>query len=298
MIETNGLTVYYGRHRGIDGLTMTVDPAQVYGFLGPNGAGKTTTLRVLLDIIRPSRGTAELFGLDCQKDGVEIRRRVGYLPGELSLYPQLRASQYLNMVNSVRGNTADPAYISYLCDYLSLDPSRRMRTYSRGNKQKIGLVAAFMGRPELLLLDEPTSGLDPLVQQSVLDLVRQARDEGRTVFLSSHVLSEVQAVCDRVGIIRDGRLAATESVEDLVHGQIHRITMRFEQMPPVGLFDQDGLSEISRGDQHVTVEVTEGLNRMLLQAARYGVSDIETHQVSLEDVFMRYYGRSGGAASD
>jgi ABC-2 type transport system ATP-binding protein len=298
MITTNALTVYYGRHRGIDDLDMTVEPGEVYGFLGPNGAGKTTTLRVLLDIIRPCSGTATVFGLDCQKEGVAIRRRVGYLPGELSLYPQLRADQYLKMVNAVRGHTADPAYISDLCDHLNLDATRRMRTYSRGNKQKVGLVAAFMGKPDLLLLDEPTSGLDPLIQQSVLDLVRQARADGRTVVLSSHQLSEVQAVCDRVGIIRDGRLVATDRVEDLIEDQLHRLTMRFERMPPVGVFDRDGVREVSRSDQVVTIEIREDLSRLLSEAVQYGVLELETHQVSLEDVFMEYYGKGGGNDRD
>jgi ABC-2 type transport system ATP-binding protein len=294
MITTHALTVYYGRHRGIDNLDMAVEPGEVYGFLGPNGAGKTTTLRVLLDIIRPTRGSATIFGLDCQKDGVEIRRRVGYLPGELNLYPQLRADQFLQMLASVRGGTVDRADIDNLCARLDLDPTRRMRTYSRGNKQKVGLVAAFMGKPELLLLDEPTSGLDPLVQQTVLDLVRQTRRDGRTVLLSSHVLSEVQAVCDRVGIIRDGRLVATERVEDLIQGRFHRLSLRFEQTPPDGAFDRDGVREISRRDQTVTLEIRDGLGSVLANAARYGILDLETHQVSLEEVFMHYYGERGG----
>ncbi len=290
MIKTRGLTVYYGRQRGIDGLDMEVQPGEVYGFLGPNGAGKTTTLRVLLDIIRPTAGTATVFGLDCQSEGVEIRRRVGYLPGELSLYQQLRAKEYLSMMNAVRGHAADPTYIDSLCDYLDLDPTRAMRKYSRGNKQKVGLVAAFMSKPELLLLDEPTSGLDPLVQQTVLDLIRQTRADGRTVLMSSHVLSEVQEVCDRVGIIRDGSLAATERVEDLTHDQLHRVTIRFVHVPPEGAFDWDGAREVARRDQSVTIEIREDLNRVLSEAVRYGVVELETHQVSLEEVFMEYYG--------
>jgi ABC-2 type transport system ATP-binding protein len=171
-----------------------------------------------------------------------------------------------------------------------------MSTLSRGNKQKVGLVAAFMARPELLLLDEPTSGLDPLVQQTVLDLMRQARAEDRTVLLSSHVLSEVQEVCDRVGIIRAGRLVATERVEDLVHSQLHRITIRFDRSPPVGFFDRDGTREVSRAEQTVIVEVREGLNALLTDAVTYGIREIETHQVSLEEVFMEYYGRGEGAS--
>jgi ABC-2 type transport system ATP-binding protein len=297
MIETNGLTVYYGRQRGIDGLDMVVDDGQIYGFLGPNGAGKTTTLRVLLDIIRPSNGKATIFGLDCQRDGVAIRKRVGYLPGELSLYPQLRAREYLDMVNAVRGRTAAPEYIDQLCERLGLDPGRRMRTYSRGNKQKVGLVAALMGKPELLLLDEPTSGLDPLVQHSVLELMREARREGRTVVMSSHVLSEVQEVCDRVGIIRDGRLVATERVEDLVRSRLHRMTMRFAQAPPAGTFDSDGSREIARSQQTVTVEVRKDLAGVLALAAQHGVQDLETLQVSLEEVFLEYYGGARGGES-
>jgi ABC-2 type transport system ATP-binding protein len=298
VIRTHALTVYYGRHRGIDNLDMAVEPGEVYGFLGPNGAGKTTTLRVLLDIIRPTAGTATVFGLDCQKEGVAIRRRVGYLPGELSLYPRLRADQFLRVLNDVRGRPAQGSEIDELCQGLDLDATRPMRTYSRGNKQKVGLVAAFMGRPELLLLDEPTSGLDPLVQQTVLDLVRQARGDGRTVVFSSHVLSEVQAVCDRVGIIREGRLVATERVEDLIQGRLHRLTMRFERVPPTGTFERDGAREVARHEQSVTLEIPEGLNRVLADAVHYGVVEIETHQVSLEEVFMEYYGKGGGDGRD
>jgi ABC-2 type transport system ATP-binding protein len=172
-----------------------------------------------------------------------------------------------------------------------------MGTYSRGNKQKVGLVAALMGKPELLLLDEPTSGLDPLVQQSVLELVREARDEGRTVVLSSHVLSEVQVICDRVGIIRDGRLVATERVEDLMHSQLHRMTMRFAQMPPQGLFDRQGARELGRTDQSATIEITDDMNGVLSLAVQYGVQELETHQVSLEEVFMEYYGKGEGGES-
>jgi ABC-2 type transport system ATP-binding protein len=169
-----------------------------------------------------------------------------------------------------------------------------MRTYSRGNKQKVGLVAAFMGAPDLLLLDEPTSGLDPLVQQSVLDLVREARSEGRTVLLSSHVLSEVQAVCDRVGIIRDGRLVVTDRVENLVEDPMHRMTLRFDAMPPPNAFQRDGVRETSRTDNTVTLEVRENLAGVLTDAARYDVREVETHQVSLEDIFLEYYGDRGG----
>lgn len=298
LIEITDLSVYYGRHRGIHELNMTVDKGEVYGFLGPNGAGKTTTLRVLLDIIRPTAGHATIFGLDCQKEGVQIRRRIGYIPGELKLYQQLRADEYFDMVSSVGGTPVDPTYRRDLCARLDLDPSRPMRTYSRGNKQKAGLVAAFMRKPDLLILDEPTTGLDPLVQQNVLDLVREARAEGRTVFFSSHVLPEVQAVCDRAGIIREGQIVATEQVDRLIQSRLHLLRVRFERVPPPGALDRPGVAELSRTDDRITLEVRQNLNEFLAQAVTYGVLEIENEQVSLEDIFMAYYGRNGSSHHD
>ena len=288
------LSVYYGNRRGIHHVNLSVAAGEVFGFLGPNGAGKTTAIRVLLDIIRPSSGKAAIFGLDCQKDGVKIRRKVGYIPGELSLYRNQTAHEYFKMVNAVRGKTTDPVYLQNLCDRLELDPRHQMRTYSRGNKQKIGLVAAFMGKPDLLILDEPTSGLDPLIQQHVLSLVRETRADGRTVFLSSHVLSEVQAICDRVGIIREGQIIATEQVERLIRSQIHRLSLHFERMPPEGAFEFSGAREIIRTNQVITLEIQKNLNQVLSQAVEYGVVDLEDHPVTLEEVFLAYYGKKAG----
>ncbi len=290
VIETKGLTVYYGRHRGIEDLDMEVRRGEVYGFLGPNGAGKTTTQRVLLDIIRPTRGMAALFGLDCQRDGVQVRERVSYLPGELSLYPTMSGQNFLRMIGRLRGNRVEKKYRTELCERLDLDPSRRMREYSRGNKQKVGLVAAFMNKPDLLILDEPTSGLDPLVQQTVLELVREARDDGRTVFFSSHILSEVQEVCDRVGIIREGRLVKTERVETLTRQQFKRLRLSFAQIPPVGAFDFDGVTETARNEQEIMLEVRQNLNEVLQTAVTYNVTDMDMPPVTLEEIFLAYYG--------
>ncbi|MBP6015135.1 MAG: ABC transporter ATP-binding protein [Candidatus Promineofilum sp.] len=298
IIETNDLSVYYGRYRGIHELNMIVEEGEVYGFLGPNGAGKTTTQRVLLDIIRPTSGRATIFGLDCQKDGTQIRRRIGYIPGELKLYPQLRADQYFDMIARVGGTPVDPAYRRELCERLDLDPRRPMRTYSRGNKQKAGLVAAFMRRPDLLILDEPTSGLDPLIQQRVLDLVREARAEGRTVFFSSHVLPEVQAVCDRAGIIRAGQIVATERVDRLIHSRLQRLNVRFERLPPPGALDLPGVTEVNRAGDQLSLEIRENLNQFLAQAVAFGVMEIENEQVSLEEVFMAYYDKNGEGIHD
>jgi ABC-2 type transport system ATP-binding protein len=290
VIETNGLTMYYGRHRGIVDVDLAVQEGEVFGFLGPNGAGKTTTQRILLDVIRPTRGKATIFGLDCQQDGVAIRQRVGYLPGELSLYPTMRGKQFLDLMNSLHGKNGDMAYRRQLCERLHLDTSRRMREYSRGNKQKIGIVAAFMNKPDLIILDEPTGGLDPLVQQTVLALVREAQADGRTVFFSSHILPEVQAVCDRVGIIRDGQLVATERVENLTRQQFKRLRLHFAQMPPAEAFVLEGVTESARDEGMVLLEVRENLNAVLQTAVAYHVTNLETEPVTLEEVFLAYYG--------
>ena len=298
IIETNDLSVYYGRQRGIRDLNLTVEQGEVFGFLGPNGAGKTTTMRIVLDIIRPTAGRAAIFGLDCQKDGVTIRRRIGYIPGELKLYQQLRADEYFDMIARVSGAAVAPATRRDLCQRLQLDPRRPMRTYSRGNKQKAGLVAAFMRRPDLLILDEPTTGLDPLIQQHVLDLVREARADGRTVLFSSHVLSEVQEVCDRVGIIRAGQIVATEQVGQLIKSRVQRLHIRFAEPPPVGALDGDGISETGRLGDRVTFEIRANLNRLLTQAVPFDVLELENEQVTLEEIFMTYYGQEGSEGHD
>ncbi len=290
VIETEGLTVYYGRQRGILNVDLTVQKGEVYGFLGPNGAGKTTTQRALLDVIRPVSGQAWLFGLDCQKEGVAARQRVGYLPGELSLYENMKAYQFFDTVNAMRGNNDDKAYREAICQRLHLDTNRKIREYSRGNKQKVGVVVAFMNKPDLLILDEPTSGLDPLVQQTVLELVREAKADGRTVFFSSHILSEVQEVCDRVGIIRDGQLVATERVETLTKQQFKRLRLSFATLPPADAFAQDGVVEMARDEQSVILEIRENLNGVLSTAVTYNVLDIDTMPVTLEEVFLAYYG--------
>jgi ABC-2 type transport system ATP-binding protein len=291
-IETEALTVYYGKHRGIVDLSLQVRPGEVFGFLGPNGAGKTTTLRVLVDLIRPNRGKARVLGLDCQKEGVALRDRIGYLPGELSLPRNMKGREYLQIVDSLRRRPADPGYLRRLCERLDLDTGRKIRDYSSGNKQKLGLVVAMMARPELLMLDEPTNGLDPLIQQVVLELVDEARDEGRTVFFSSHILSEVQSVCDRVGIIREGRVIKVESVESLTAQPFHRLRLRFEKAPDAGAFAFEGVRELGRAEDSITLEVTQNLPQVMQAAAALNIVDIETHPVTLEEVFLAYYGRN------
>ena len=294
-IETNGLSVYYGQHRGILDVDLRVEKGDVFGFLGPNGAGKTTTERVLMDVIRPTAGQARIFGKDCQKESVSARESVGYLPGELSLYENLTARRFFKMYYSLQKSKAEPGYWQTLADRLDLDTSRKVREYSRGNKQKVGLVAAFMNRPDLLILDEPTTGLDPLVQQTVMELVREANQAGVTVFFSSHVLPEVQAVCDRVGIIREGQLVATERVETLTKQQFKRIRFSFATPPPDDAFAQYEATETARDEQEITLEIRErSLDKLMETAVSFGIVDIETIPVSLEEIFLAYYGKGSG----
>ena len=292
IIETHELTVYYGRHRGIKDVHLSVEKGEVFGFLGPNGAGKTTTQRVLLDIIRPTSGRATIFGLDCQKDGVAIRKRLGYLPGELTLYPNMKGHSFLDMLASLQENPVERTYRQELYERLDLDPSRKMKEYSRGNKQKIGVVAAFMGKPDLLILDEPTSGLDPLVQQTVMELVQEVRADGRTVFFSSHILQEVQEVCDRVGIIREGQLVRTERVETLTKQQFKRLHLTLRQPPPNDVFAMEGVTETGRKGATVMLEIRRGLDKVIETAVPYGIEDIEAPPVTLEEIFLAFYGRN------
>lgn len=290
VIKTHGLTVYYGKHRGIKDVNLVVEKGEVFGFLGPNGAGKTTTQRVLLDVIRPTTGSATIFGQNCQTQGHEVRKKIGYLPGELSLYPNMKAGAFLNMMASLSGQAVDKAYRQQLYDRLKLDPTRKMKEYSRGNKQKVGLVSAFMGKPDLLILDEPTGGLDPLMQQIVLELVQEAKDDGRTVFFSSHILPEVQAVCDRVGIIREGELIQTSRVETLTKQQFKRLHITFRDLPPAGAFAITGVTETAREDQTIHLEVSQNLSQVLEKAVTYGIEDIDTPPVTLEEIFLAFYG--------
>ena len=287
VIETEKLTKSYGPHRGIVDLDLEVTEGEVFGFLGPNGAGKTTTIRTLLDHLRPTSGRARVFGVETTADPVEIRRRTGYLPGEFTLYDRLTGGQTIEYFANLRGGV-DPAYQASLLERLDVDPSRRFREYSKGNKQKIGLVIAFQHRPELLVLDEPTSGLDPLVQQAFYDLV----GEGRTVFLSSHVLSEVERTCDRVAIIRDGRLVRTgrvDTLRDLAH---HQVELRFADAVPAAEFTAlPGVSDVVVEDHTLRLRVAGPMTPVVRAAARHELLDFLSSEPSLEATFLAEYGR-------
>ena len=299
VIRIEALTKYYGAHRGIIEVDLAVRQGEVFGFLGPNGAGKTTTIRLLLDHIRPSRGRATVFGIETTADPVAIHRRTGYLPGEFSLYDGLTGAQTIEYFANLRGGV-DRAYQNALIERLDLDASRRYREYSRGNKQKVALVAALQHRPDLLILDEPTAGLDPLVQQDFFHLLSEATGEGRTVFLSSHIISEVERVCDRVAIIRAGRLVEVDSVSALRRMAVHHVELRFGGAAPLNeLGAIDGVSDVSAVDDGrlVRMQVAGPIGPVIHVAARHDLLDVISREPNLEDVFLAHYGRGAGSAS-
>jgi ABC-2 type transport system ATP-binding protein len=296
VIELEKLTKSYGSYRGIVDVDLTVSEGEAFGFLGPNGAGKTTTIRTILDHIRPTSGRARVFGIDTTADPVAIHRRVGYLPGEFQLYDKLTGGQTIAYFAALRGSV-DPLYQADLIARLDVDPSRRFKEYSKGNKQKIGLIIALQHRPDLLMLDEPTSGLDPLVQQTFYEVIRDAKSEGRTIFLSSHILSEVEKTCDRVAIIRDGRLVKvdrTDALRDLAH---HQVELRFAGPVPRAEFESlPGVSELVVEDHTLRMRVSGAITPLVQAAAHHDLVDFVSREPSLEETFLAQYGDQPGGA--
>ncbi|MDS1272570.1 ABC transporter ATP-binding protein [Lipingzhangella sp. LS1_29] len=298
VVRTSGLGKSYGRFRGISDVTMEIERGEVFGFLGPNGAGKTTTIRLLLDLLRPTAGQATIFGLDVHRDGVAVRSRIGYLPGELPDVGRERARNLLEFFAQVHGGVPHQR-ITDLAERVGLDLDRKVRGLSKGNRQKVGLVQAFMYAPELLILDEPTSGLDPLVQQTFLAMVREAREAGQTVFMSSHVLDEVQQVADRVGIIKDGRLVTVEPVAQLLHHTPRRVHIRFDGPVPTAAFTGlAGVRELSVEGSVVRCVVDGPLDELVRTAARFTVVDLLSTEPDLEEMFLRHYSEESDHAAD
>jgi len=288
-IELQAVVKDYGRVRALRGIDLVVEAGQIFGFLGPNGAGKTTTIRILLDLIRPTSGTARVLGLDSQRDSVEVRRRCGYLPGDLRMYEGLRGSAFLDLVDSFRPRKRDPQYRRELLERLDLDASMPIRALSKGNKQKLGLLQALMHRPDVLILDEPTSGLDPLVQLEVAKLLEEAVAEGRTVFFSSHVLPEVERLSHAVAIIRQGNIVAVEDIARLKSRAVHVLEITFAEPPPADLFALPGVRELHRDGATVHIQALDGLDAAIKAIAAYRVVDLRTEQPSLEDFFLAHY---------
>ncbi len=300
IIEVDSLSKHYGSKRGILDISFQVEEGQVFGFLGPNGAGKTTTIRLLMGLLRADAGTARIAGLDVWQQSVEIKRLIGYLPGELALDPRMTGGQILEYFGHLRGGI-DQAYLKQLIARLDVDPSRKFRQYSSGNKRKIGIIQAFMHRPRLLILDEPTSGLDPLNQQEFDRMVKEVRDNGRTVFLSSHILTEVEQTCNRVAIIREGQLVRVGLIEELKDIKRHELTITFANVVPSEAFKGlDGVEQVEMLADGRTLRLTvQGqADAVVKAAAQYSVLTLVSHEPSLEDIFMRYYEGDGQAVKE
>lgn len=288
-ISTEQLTKYYGRNRGLDGLNLQVYTGEVFGFLGPNGAGKTTTIRLLFDLLRPTSGYARVLGLDPQADGTALRRRIGYLPGDFVVDGRQPVREMLTYVGNLRGGVPRRR-VEELAARLDLDLNARIRRLSKGNRQKVGLVQAFMHEPELLILDEPTSGLDPLVQYEFLALVREAKMAGQTVFMSSHVLSEVEQIADRAGIVRAGKLVMVEQVEALHEHALMRIEIRFDAPVPAAAFNNlPDVQNLQIEDSVLHCQVSGRADALIKAAARFNVVTIRSVEPNLEEHFFAYY---------
>lgn len=285
-IACSGLTKDYGDGHGVFDLDLTVPKGEVFGFVGPNGAGKTTTIRLLMDLVRADRGQAVMLGLDSGRDSLAIKRRVGYLPGELVQFPGVTAGYVVGLLAGLRGGV-DPARINDLATRFEVDLGRKYDALSHGNKQKVALIQAFMHQPELLILDEPTLGLDPLMQREFRHLIHEAVADGATVFLSSHILSEVELICDRIGLIRDGRLGRVGSLNELRAMRIHRIEAVFNGRIDVSeLGHIAGVSEPHVDDHHLTCAVRGSVAPLLAMLSHADVVELDSHELTLEEVFL------------
>ena len=283
IIEIKNLTKYYGKIKGIEDVTFSVKKGEIFGFLGPNGAGKTTTIRTLLGFLKPTSGNAYIFGLDIDEDGIEIKQDVGYIPGDLNLYGHLTGRQFLNYFTSLRDS--DMYLLDELLSIFEVPLDRKIKGYSKGMKQKLGIIQAFMHDPELVVMDEPTAGLDPLLQQEFYKFLKKEKKKGRTMFFSSHILSEVDKVCDRVAIIRSGRLVALEDVDTLKNKKGKIIRVKIKEKPS----KFKGPKQIKVKDGWIQFVASDDIDRWIKKLAKYTILDIEINDFSLEDIFMRYY---------
>jgi ABC-2 type transport system ATP-binding protein len=291
-IRTEGLTKRYGDVSALDHLDLEVAPGEVVGYLGPNGAGKTTTIRLLLGLISPTQGRGEIFGLDCQRQPVEAHRRLAFVAGEANLWPSLTGAETLLLLGRAWGSGVDEAYRDELVARFELDPAKKVRAYSKGNRQKVILIAALMTRADLLVLDEPTSGLDPLMEQAFRASIREARDRGQTVFLSSHILSEVEALCDRVGILRQGKLVELGTLAEMRHLAALTVEATFAGAIP-DLSGVPGVSSVQADGRVVRCQVRGPIAPLLTVLAAADVTELLSREPSLEELFLAQYG--GGA---
>ena len=290
MIELRGFTKHYGKVKAVQDLDLTVNKGEVFGFLGPNGAGKTTTIRTMLDFIRRTKGEVRVLGQDSEKGSVDIRRRTGYLPGEFGLYEGLKVEAFLLHLLELRGALDKEDRMRELAEYFELELDRKIKELSKGNRQKVGLVQAFMHDPELVVLDEPTSGLDPLIQQKFYKMIRAEQDNGRTVFMSSHVLAEVEHICDRVAIIRKGRLVMVDRIDALKDSVGKVLTVTFNDEVDIEELKLEGIEDLEREGRTYTMTVREGIDEVLKRVASHSVQSMTVETFSLEELFLELYG--------
>lgn len=288
VIKSEKLTKYYGKSRGIIDIDLEVGKGEIFGFLGPNGAGKTTTIRILLDLIRPTSGKACVLGLDAQKDSLEIRKRLGYVPGDVVLYDGMTGHEYLKLMDSFHNDNKSKR-IKELTERLELDLHRQTRAYSKGMKQKLSIIQAFMNDPELLVLDEPTSGLDPLVQHSFYDLLIEEKKRGKTIFLSSHILPEVERVCDRVGIVREGKIVSVESISALKHKKVRRLSLELSREVNTDEIKLSNVEVLRHDGNKLELKVLGDIPQLLKELCGLPIEDMIFQEAALEDVFMEYY---------
>ena len=294
-VRLEKLTKYYGAQRGVIDLNLEVMPGEIFGFLGPNGAGKSTTIRILMDLIRPTSGRVTVMGLDAQADSLALRRRVGYIQSDPVLYGNLSGRELISYIAGLRGGV-DQRIVDHLVQRLNCDLSRRIDTLSLGNRQKLVVIQAFMSEPDVLVLDEPTSGLDPLMQEEFERMMDEVKSEGKTIFLSSHMLAEVEDVCDRVGIIRDGRLVAVEDVSALKSKRVRSIEIEFgDRVSPGDFANLAGVQNMTVSDGSLRCDIVGSLDPLFKAAARYEVVNVTTRDPSLEEIFLAYYGVGEGS---
>lgn len=306
VIQTNNLSKTYKAFRqegtlALDNLNLKVQQGEIFGFLGPNGAGKTTTIRLLLDLIRPTDGGATIFGKDIREQSIEIHSKIGFMPGELNLWKNRKAHQVIDYIASVRGDEdAQKKEAGLLAERLKFDMSKKVSEYSTGNKRKLGIILALMHNPDLLILDEPTSGLDPLMQQIFHQMMNEYKAQGRTVFLSSHVLSEVQAICDRVGILREGQLKAVESVETLTKVKFHKVTVTLRDAVPQEWIPRiqsiDGISDMRADNNKLHLKLSGDFDPLMRAISDGYVENLRMEEPTLEDIFLAFYGDNGQKA--
>jgi ABC-2 type transport system ATP-binding protein len=294
-IRIEGLSKSFGSTRALEALDLDVHEGEVLGYLGPNGAGKTTTLRLLLALLRPTSGRAEIFGMDCQSNAVEVHRRVAYVPGEVTLWPSLTGAETLRLLANVHGRV-DEAYRDDLIDRFDLDPSKKVRAYSKGNRQKVVLIAGLMSRADLLLLDEPTSGLDPLMARVFRECVAEIKSRGQSILLSSHILSEVEAVCDRVAILRAGRLVEVGALEDMRHLSALHVEIETDRDVP-DLTQLPGVRVVEAHGRRVRCQVTGSIDPLLHAVLPAGVRHLVSTEPTLEELFLAHYGAADGERS-